>query len=138
MITETFLAKPKYVEPPKPFLLTSKAKHFTAHEEHQAKVRGISPEEFVRRNSIVQGLAAQVRLRAGDTAYPESKAGYQKYGACMVIGVCHSYKDFSFDDAWPANDCPMIITFTPLNKRDEHIHCTHHYLVAKNPHLITC
>jgi hypothetical protein len=138
LITETFLAKPKFVEPTKPFLLTHIPKHFTAHEVHQAKVRGITPEEYVRRNNIVQGLSAQVRLRPGDTAYPESKAGYQKYGACLVIGVCHSYKDFSFDDKWPDNDCPYVVTFTPLGNREIHMHCTHHYLVAKNPHILTC
>ncbi|CAB4131234.1 hypothetical protein UFOVP128_69 [uncultured Caudovirales phage] len=138
MITETYLAKAKPSAELVPFAFTSVPKHFTAFEIHQATARGITPEEFVRRNNIVQALASKVALRPGDTAYPDNKSGYHKYGACLVIGVCRSYKDFSFDDAWPENDCPMIITFAPLNDRNSHIHCTYHYLVHKNPHLITC
>ena len=138
MITETYLAKATAVANDAPFLLTHTPKHFTAFEIHQSTARGITPEEFVRRNCIVQSLASKVAMRPGDTAYPESKAGYQKYGACLVIGVCRSYKDFSYDDVWPENDCPMIITFAPLNDRNSHIHCTYHYLVHKNPHLVTC
>jgi hypothetical protein len=138
LITETYLAKATAVANDAPFLLTHTPKHFTAFEIHQSTARGITPEEFVRRNCIVQSLASKVAMRPGDTAYPESKAGYQKYGACLVIGVCRSYKDFSYDDVWPENDCPMIITFAPLNDRNSHIHCTYHYLVHKNPHLVTC
>jgi hypothetical protein len=138
LITETYLAKARAVEEFKPVLLTHTPKYFTALEVNQATLRGITPEEFVRRNSIVQALASKVPLRPGDTAYPDNKKGYQQYGACMVVGVCRSYKDFSIDDDWPENDCPMIVTFAPLNNRGSHIHCTYHYLVPKNPHLVTC
>ena len=138
MITETFLAKAKLTAAIVPFAFTPIPKHFTAFEINQAQARGITPEEFVRRNNIVQTLASRVALRPGDTAYPDSKAGYQKYGACMVIGVCRSYKDFAFDDNWPENDCPYVITFAPMNDRGSHIHCTYHYLVHRNPHILTC
>jgi len=138
LIAETFLAKPKYAPVVVPTLLTHTPKHFTAFEVHQSSARGITPEEFVRRNNIVQNLSSQVAMRPGDTAYPDSKAGYQKYGACLIVGICRSYKDFAFDDEWPDNDCPMIVTFTPMNDRKTYMHCTHHYLVHKNPHLVTC
>lgn len=147
MIAETFLSKRpaahKYwpATYPAPVNLTPQPKeptHFTAHEIHQAKARGIEPAEFVRRNNIIKTLAEKVRFKPGDTCFPETKAGYTKYGACMIVGVCRGYKDFAFDAEWPENDFPMIVTFTPLNDRKSHIHCTWNYLVSKNPHLVTC
>lgn len=138
MITQTYDAKTKVVYPFIPTLLTHTPTQFSPQDLAQAKARDISPEEYVRRNNIIKNLSDQVKLRPGDTAYPDSKAGYQKYGACIVIGICRSYKDFGFDETWPENDCPYIITFAPLNDRKSHIHCTYHYLVAKNPHLVTC
>ncbi len=136
MIEETY--ESKRVKPVFVPAVIGGPKHFTAHEIHQAEARGITPEEYVRRNNIVKDQASKVWLRPGDTAYPESKAGYTKYGACLVIGICRSYKDFAFTDEWPKSDCPFIVTFAPLNDRTTHIHCTYHYLVAKNPHLVTC
>ena len=117
---------------------TPVAKHFTSHEEHQALTRGITPAEFVRRNVIVKELSDSVRLKPGDTAFPSIKKGYTDWGQCLVVGICRSYKDFAFDAEWPENDSPMIVTFAPLNDRATHIHCTHHYLVAKNPFVVTC
>jgi hypothetical protein len=86
---------------------------------------------------IVQELYATVKLKAGDTAYPVHASGYAKYGASIVIGVCKTYKDFGTDGVWN-DDNPMIITFSPLKKREEHIFCTADYLVHRNPHIITC
>jgi hypothetical protein len=145
MIAETFRSKrpapTKYwptIYPAQSPQQVATHKNYSAHEIHQAEARGITPMEYVRRNNIIKDLSDKVRFKPGDTCYPETKAGYGKYGACMIVGICRSYKDFAFDAEWPENDFPMIITFTPLNDRKSHIHCTWNYLVAKNPHIATC
>lgn len=102
-----------------------------------ADAKKISVEEYMRRDKIVQELYATVRLKAGDTAFPLPVAGYTKYGAVIIIGVCKTYKDFGEDGHWN-DDNPMIITFSPIKKRDTHIFCTADYLVHRNPHTNAC
>ena len=111
---------------------------YTAQEYAQAKARGITTDEFVRRDNIVKQLATECEFQNGDTAYPRDKKGYTEYGAVLIVGICRTYKDFANDHKWPKNDNPMIITFAPLNDRKQHIFCTTNYLSKKNPHLVTC
>jgi hypothetical protein len=140
MITETFASKrPKATYWPTTYPLTSNIpKHFTAQEIAQAEMRGITPEEYVRRDNIVKRLSSLVQLRAGDTCYPSNKDGYAKYGCCFVVGVCRSYKDFSADSKWPKNDTPMVVTFASSLHPNQHMICTHHYMERRNLHDVTC
>lgn len=111
--------------------------HQPANVQQLADAKSITIDEYMRRDKIVQELYGTVSLRAGDTAYPVSATGYAKYGAVIVIGICKSYKDFGEDGHWN-DDNPMIITFAPIKKRDEHIFCTADYLTHRNPHINVC
>lgn len=111
--------------------------HQPPNVQQLADAKSITIDEYMRRDKIVQQLYDTVSLRAGDTAYPISATGYAKYGAVIVIGVCKSYKDFGEDGVWN-DDNPMIITFSPIKKRDEHIFCTADYLAHRNPHINAC
>lgn len=102
-----------------------------------ADAKGISIAEYLRRDKIVQELSATVKLKSGDTAFPVPAKGYADYGACIVVGLCKTYKDFSTDGHWN-DDNPMIITFASIAKRGQHIFCTADYLVHRNPHTTTC
>ena len=138
MIELTFASK-RVVTPP-PVLEMSKLPWYPSippNVQQLAEAKGITVPEYLRRDKIVQELYATVKLKAGDTAFPVNASGYAKYGASIVIGVCKTYKDFGTDGVWN-DDNPMIITFSPLKKREEHIFCTADYLVHRNPHLITC
>lgn len=108
-----------------------------ANIQQLADAKKITVDEYMRRDKIVQELYATVKLKAGDTAYPVPISGYTKYGAVIVVGVCKTYKDFGEDGHWN-DDNPMIITFSPLKQRDQHIFCTADYLVHRNPHLNSC
>ena len=139
MIELTFASK-RVVAPPPPVLEMNKLPRYPstpANIQQLADAKNISIHEYMRRDKIVQELYATVKLKAGDTAYPIPASGYAKYGAVMVIGVCKTYKDFGTDGHWN-DDNPMIITFSPIKKRDEHIFCTADYLVHRNPHIMTC
>jgi hypothetical protein len=140
MITQTFASKrPKTSYWPSVYPANqSPAKYFTAQETAQAEMRGIEPEEYVRRDNIVKRLSSLVHLKAGDTCYPSTKDGYDKYGACFVVGVCRSYKDFSADSKWPKNDTPMIVSFASQKNPGSHMICTHHYMERRNQFDTTC
>jgi hypothetical protein len=139
MITQTFASKrPKPTYWPTTYTTTPTAKYFTPQEIAQAELRNIEPAEYVRRDNVVKRLASMCKLKAGDTCYPSTKDGYEKYGACFVVGVCRSLKDFSVDSKWPKNDTPMIVSFASQKNPGQHMICTHHYMEHRNLHSVTC
>ena len=140
MITQSFKSKrapsfPSYM----PAKETSDNKPWYSPQEiAAAAARKITPAEYIRRDNIVKELATACPLQTGDTAYPHDKKGYHLYGACIVVGICRSYKDFSLDEEWPKNDNPFIVSFSSLNNRKDIFLCTSNYLTKRNTHLETC
>lgn len=122
---------------PKPFTSIGfvGGKWYTPQEHQQAIMRGISPEEYRRRDDIIREQSNQVKLQTGDTAYPHDAAGMGKYGACIVVGITRSYKEFPVTEKWKKNDMPYVMSFRPLTgpDKDSIILCTHQYLVKNKP-----
>ena len=110
-------------------------KWYTPQEHQQAAMRGITAEEYRRRDDIVREQSNQVKLQTGDTAYPHNAEGLEKYGACIVIGITRSYKEFPVAEKWKKNDMPFVVSFRPLTGPDKEsiILCTHQYLVKTKP-----
>jgi hypothetical protein len=111
---------------------------FSEREKYQAKMRGISTTEYVRREQIVKDLFAGCTYQAGDTLYPTRTSDFKKYGACRVLGICTSYMYMDKDEAWPKNDNPLIVTFQPLTDPKTTMFCTVNYLTDKMPVEETC
>lgn len=116
---------------------TTYAPKYSPDEIKQSLLRKITPEEYVRREQLINKLASECAVMTGDTAFPSVKNGYDEYGGVMVIGVARSYKDLGPDHVWK-NDNPMIVTFTPINNRSKHVFCTANYLVKKDPFEVVC
>lgn len=133
MLSETYPSKRTPIavyQPPTPF--------FTQREVHGASARKITPQEFVRRNLVVENLYKTIPLKKGDTVYPIDAKEYEKVGACVVVGVCSSLFDFAPDSKWPKDDNPLLISFYPLSDEQNHFVCTTGYLSKENKHLVTC
>lgn len=102
-----------------------------------AALKKVTVAEYSRRDKIIKDLVQALGpLNYGDTAYPKNKQEYEKYGGLMILGVVHSYKEFN--EEWPKNDNPMIVSFYPMNDRSQVINCTTNYLTKRNEHLAIC
>lgn len=110
-------------------------KWYSPQEHQQATLRGISPEEYVRRNRIVEQLANDFKMQTGDTCYPITASDYEKYGACMVVGITRTYKEIPPTEPWRKGDNPFLIQFKPSTDRNQVHMCTTNYLSKTNPHL---
>lgn len=134
MIEQTF---PSLRPVPKPFVSHgfSNGKWFSPQEHQQATLRGISPEEYVRRNRIVESLANAFKMQTGDTCYPVKAADYEKYGACLIVGVTRTYKEIPASEGWRKNDNPFLIQFKASTDREQIHLCTTNWLSKTNPHL---
>jgi len=110
-------------------------KWYTPQEHQQATMRGIYTEEYRRRDDDVREQSNKVKLQTGDTAYPTTADGLEKYGAVIVVGIQRSYKEFPVTEKWKKNDMPYVVSFRPLTgaDKDSIILCTHNYLVKTKP-----
>lgn len=132
MIEATF---PSIRPKPAPFTGFTNGKWYSPQEYQQASLRGISAEEYRRRDDIVREQSNLIKLQTGDTAYPHSKEGLEKYGACIVLNITRSYKEMPVTEKWKKNDMPFVMSFKPLTgpDKDSVILCTHQYLIKNKP-----
>jgi len=140
MIQQHFPSKRTIVTSALPYQMTANKSDdviYSPEEIKQAKLRKITPAEYMRRNALVQKLSTECGMQTGDTAYPSIKKDYDEYGMVVVVGVSRSYKDFSYDHVWK-NDNPMVVTFAPLKNRSQHVFCTSNYLAKKDPFAVVC
>ena len=137
MIVETFPNpnKPK----PAPFkshypMTTSGVQTFhPSYYEHQGKKRGISAEEFKRRDAIVRAEYQKAFYRKGDVVYPHTWEEYQKRGKCVIDGLYSSYSQFEDDDVWPKSDLPMIVNAHPVDDVKNTIVATANFFTSIEP-----
>ena len=137
MIEKTYPSK-RIVTVPAPGAPTP-GTYYSVYERSQAELRGISVEEYCRRNTVVQVLSTQCGFYNGETVYPVERDEFELYGQCQIVGVCRNMSDLGLDFKWPENDNPMILTFRsskPTQKN--HIFCTTNFLTKKNTHEVTC
>lgn len=106
----------------------------SARDQAAADARGITLQEYLRRDAIVRDLAKQVEVSVYNTGYPKAKREYDSLGEVLVTGICKTYADFSKTDEWK-DDNPMIVSFYPLKNKSKNYFCTATYLVKENPHV---
>lgn len=107
---------------------------YTPMEIAQAQLKKISPEEWRKRNAIIVEEAHNFFAKVGDTVYPSEKTDYEKFGAFIVIGICHSYKDFG-DTEWPKSDNPLIVQIRQIDGKKTVLNATPSWLIKRNVHL---
>lgn len=107
----------------------------SARDVALAKSRGISVQEFVRRDAIVKECAKTVEVDLYGHAFPKSKKEYDALGEVIVTGICQTYADFSRNEEWPKNDNPMIVSFYAVKDRSKSFFCTANYLTKENLHV---
>jgi hypothetical protein len=136
MIEQTFESKrPAKVYQPAAMFGGEVMPWYSEREKYQAKMRGITPSEYIRREDIVKELFKTCPYGAGDIVYPTNEKDYKKYGAVKVLGICASYMMIDKDEVWPKNDNPMIITFQPVSNPKNTMFCTVNFLSKSVPKL---
>jgi len=83
----------------------------------------------VERDKIIREWAAKCTYKPGDTAYPTSDEGREKYGECFVRGIAKSYAEYG-NYAWPKNNNPMIVSAWSTKQKAEFV-CTINYLAKE-------
>lgn len=133
MIEETFASK-------RPTVVYTPTKWHSARDVALARARGISVEEFTRRDEIVKELAKTVEVSLYGHGFPKAKKEFDTLGEVVVTGICRTYADFSKAEGWPDNDNPMIVSFYALKDKSKNYFCTANYLVKENLHaeIVTC
>ena len=106
---------------------------YSEREKYQAKLRKISPSEYIRREDIVKELYNSAPYKTGDTAYPNKPKDFKLYGACRIMGICSAYMHMDKDEEWPKTDNPLLVTFSPLSDPQKVMFCTVNYLTDKMP-----
>jgi hypothetical protein len=106
----------------------------SARDVALATARGISVEEFRRRDQVVKALAATVEVQLYGHGFPRNKAEYNKIGEVVVTGITRSYADFARNEEWK-DDNPMIVSFYALKDKSKNYFCTASYLVKENLHV---
>jgi hypothetical protein len=98
-----------------PLYLPSKV--YTARPDHRdrerAKEIGITPAEFVRRDTIVRQKWIDCKFHVAELLVPINDKAQERYGNCLVEGICKSYYDFPPGDKWPDDDDPYILLVSP-------------------------
>ena len=79
------------------------------YEINAAHARGITIEEFLRRDAIVKEQAAKCPYKVGDLVYPHSLALTHKYGMCKVRGIVSVYLALPPSEPWPESDLPFLV-----------------------------
>lgn len=93
-----------------------------------ASKKGLTVEEWMRRDGIVSQLARNSPFKVNDRFYPATLEDYEKYGECVVKYLAHTLQAVE-QDVWPSHDNPMVITASPLDEDHNHIqfNCTTNY-----------
>lgn len=78
--------------------------------EGEAKRKGISIEEFVRRDCLVRQWAKEAeRLWVGKLVYPYSLKDYEEKGAHRITQVLRTYGSFPNNEPWDEQKARYII-----------------------------
>ena len=85
---------------PKPFALVPATTGPSGYLEHQATQRGISVDEFLRRDNLVREAAQHINYYVGATVYPHTKKEYDSKGKCRILSIARTYKDLGKDYEW--------------------------------------
>lgn len=90
-----------------------------SYYDFMAKKKGVTVEEYMRRDAIVKQQLEKLNYREGDSVYPYSKTGYDKYGMCKIKGIYRTYA--SMEDDWPTQnmDIPFLVTAHPVMRPQE-------------------
>lgn len=104
----------------------------SAFEEARAQKKGLSVTEYRKRVAEVSKAQRDSFIQTGDTVWPSLKEPYEKYGKCLVVGVCRHYDDYG-DVEW--NDPPFILAISPMNDKGSVINCTTGYVQKYEPHF---
>ena len=148
MIVETFpTKKPTAVLPyyqqqtwPKggngqpPFIPTH-TKMYGQWIERKAESRGITVDEYIRRDKLIREQVDACPLGINQIAYPIRKSEYEKYGALKIRHFILKLDDLPPTEKWPTSDRPMIISCEMVST-GEVVTCTTNYLTSTNLHAM--
>jgi len=99
--------------------------------DYYAKRKGITVEEFQRRDAIVRAEYAACKYKKDDVVYPFNKATYAKKGMVKVIGLYKSYDEYE-DTSWEKSDNAYIVTAAYVDT-GESLFCTVNFLQIEEP-----
>jgi len=83
--------------------------------EYQATNRGISVEEFVRRDEAVRKESLKAQYAVGEMMFPFSKSEYERLGKCRILAIHRRYVDLGKDYKWE-DDRPLFIVSASAEK----------------------
>lgn len=105
----------------------------TDFETTEAKKKGVTLEEYKRRNDIVRKMWNDCPYRPGAKLWPSNPDKAAIYGEVNVTMICYSYSQMD-NDKWPENDNPLIVHATAnMNGHKYNFFCTTNFLQEKNP-----
>lgn len=78
-------------------------------------------KEWRKRDETIARLYSSCLYKVGDHIYPATQEAYDKFGECVITGICKSYREFAAGRKgtaleWPKDDNPHIITIRLVNK----------------------
>jgi hypothetical protein len=86
----------------------------TVRDMNLADKRKITPEEVMRRDSIIRDMWCEVvkdKYSVGDVVQPRVNSSRLKYGDKLkIMEIYKSYHDVSIHEDWPKDDIPLNIT----------------------------
>jgi hypothetical protein len=101
-------------------------------DQFYATKKGLTLEEFRRRDAIVREEARLVTYFKGDVMYPFSHKEYVEKGKCRIQGIYRTYGEMESDE-WPAHDKPYIVTAHRMDTPGEVFFTTGGYFVRHVP-----
>lgn len=141
MIVEMFPSKKKPVEPftthqgRKPHIPTQ-GRYARQWLEQKALERGITADEYLRRDTIIKSLVEACLFAVGQVGYPYKKKDYEKFGALRVRYFTNSLDQLPKDEVWPTSDNPLIMSCERVDGGGV-VTCTTNFLTMSNLHLGT-
>jgi hypothetical protein len=78
------------------------------YDEYYAKKRGVTVEEFIRRDNIVRDKAKEITYHINASRYPFKWEEYEKKGKCRILRIDKTYAEYDHD--WPEDgDGPLFL-----------------------------
>lgn len=97
-----------YPNPTKPKLLPVVTDGSNGFLEYQSTQRGISVEEFIRRDGLVRTEALKANYNVGESLFPHSKKEFDRLGKCQILAIHRRYVDLGKDYKWE-DDLPLFV-----------------------------
>lgn len=103
------------------------------YNKYQAEKKGITTEEFARRDKLVRDKAKELEhgLYVGATVYPFSVAEYERLGPHRITQIYRTYADFETKD-WDEHKWQYIVAAKRIDI-PEYTTATAKYFVTKEP-----